>query len=194
MKRAAPPPSPSSASSDDDRARLLACHVSAPPHKRGRSRHAHSKPPRAPSLSPVQRKHHDPVSGRVAKLLDNYLETTLGQEDSSEEVDETIPFASIDSEAAVEGFRLFQDSTPGVIGRNQQQPQLQVQSNVSNGDAKDNKMNDALKNGNQNQCQKENEKFDTPAITDHDEEDDEEEEQLERCRSVAVDAPKQVTT
>lgn len=67
------------------------------------------------------------MSGRVAKLLDRYLETTLGPDDNDPPVD-GVPFASLNSEAAVDGFRLFNDSAPGHIKRDTKRRRLPEES------------------------------------------------------------------
>ncbi|KAI0564599.1 GATA zinc finger domain containing protein [Gracilaria domingensis] len=145
MKRAAPPPSPSSASSDDER----------PPLKRGRSRTTRRKPPRVPSHSPSPSPHAAPpppqtrqLTARVAHLLDSYLESTLGADvDKSPPVTPShpeqhasptqIPFASLRAPAAVEHFRLFKDSQPGVIGRRHRDKRRRLPDSDSSSDEED---------------------------------------------------------
>lgn len=183
MKRQ-PPPSPSSLSSDDDRAKLLACTSVPPPRKRSRGRPPRA-PSRSPSLSPSPRPIPTPTDDttphlkrRVARLLDSYLEQALGTNDDQQTTTndtlnskddqpsdtQNIPFASINNEQAITGFRLFHDSRPGNIGRN---------SIVESESSKVSDQKDEINKKEEND----------------DEDTSDEETKLAKLRSVVVDAP-----
>ncbi|CAN8063667.1 unnamed protein product [Agarophyton chilense] len=128
--------------------------MAARPLKRGRSRTTRRKPPRAPSHSPSPSPHAPPplqtrqLTARVSHLLDSYLESTLGADvQKSPPVtpaqtephasDTQLPFASLRAPAAVDHFKLFKDSQPGVIGRRHRDKRRRLPHSDSSSDEED---------------------------------------------------------
>lgn len=156
MKRR-PPPSPASSVSSDDRRREALCRsllteTHPPPLKRERTRG--TKPPRAPSplpriITPEREKGGEEVKHKVARLLDSYLDRTIGpaadddddhhhhhhQHDVAVEEDKKGgSVVSVETEEDDAGFRLFADSKPGTLLMHPKTPNKEKEQESSDED------------------------------------------------------------